>query len=130
MRKRVQAEQIKTIDNNLFDWRRIAKDMLTSRALDDLEEFDLVKQKKVLYQFSARGHDLAQILLGQIMTAKKDAVSGYYRSRPLLLSMGIPVEQFLQSTMMRKGGFSNGRDIGVVFNEPNHEGACVLPMYM
>ncbi|WP_343032265.1 thiamine pyrophosphate-dependent enzyme [Marinicella rhabdoformis] len=115
-------------NSELFDWRRVAKDMLTSRALDDLEEFDLVKQKKVLYQFSARGHDLAQILLGQIMTAKKDAVSGYYRSRPLLLSMGIPVEQFLQSTMMRKGGFSNGRDIGVVFNEPNHDGACVLPM--
>lgn len=132
MGKNVQAEtttQNKDANSNsIFDWRRIAKDMLTSRALDDLEEFDLVKQKKVLYQFSARGHDLAQILLGQIMTAKKDAVSGYYRSRPLLLSMGIPVEQFLQSTMMRKGGFSNGRDIGVVFNEPNHDGACVLPM--
>ncbi len=124
----MQAEPIKTTEQGLFDWRKIAKDVLISRALDDLEEFDLVKQKKVLYQFSARGHDLAQILLGQIMTAKKDAVSGYYRSRPLLLSMGIPVEQFLQATMMRQGGFSNGRDIGVVFNEPNHDGACVLPM--
>lgn len=124
----MQAEPIKNTEQALFDWRKIAKDLLISRALDDLEEFDLVKQKKVLYQFSARGHDLAQILLGQIMTAKKDAVSGYYRSRPLLLSMGIPVEQFLQATMMRQGGFSNGRDIGVVFNEPNHDGACVLPM--
>lgn len=112
----------------LFDWPLVAKTLLISRALDDLEEFDLVKQKKVLYQFSARGHDLAQIMLGQILNHKKDAVSGYYRSRPLLLSMGIPVTQFLQATMMKQGGFSNGRDIGVVFNEPNHDGACVLPM--
>ena len=111
-----------------FDWQKLAKDLLTSRALDDLEEFDLVKQKKVLYQFSARGHDMAQIMLGQIMNRKKDAVSGYYRSRPLLLSMGISVEQFLQATMMKQGGFSNGRDIGVVFNQPNDDGACVLPM--
>ncbi len=121
---------IKDHPNNhfTFDWQQIAKDLLTSRALDDLEEFDLVKQKKVLYQFSARGHDLAQIMLGQILNQQKDAVSGYYRSRPLLLSLGLPVEQFLEATMMRQGGFSNGRDIGVVFNQPNHEGACVLPM--
>ncbi|MCX7552499.1 thiamine pyrophosphate-dependent enzyme [Marinicella sp. S1101] len=111
-----------------FDWLKIAKDVLISRALDDLEEFDLVKQKKVLYQFSARGHDMAQIMLGQILNRKKDAVSGYYRSRPLLLSLGLPVEQFLQATMMKQGGFSNGRDIGVVFNQPNHDGPCVLPM--
>ncbi|VAW48519.1 Branched-chain alpha-keto acid dehydrogenase, E1 component, alpha subunit / Branched-chain alpha-keto acid dehydrogenase, E1 component, beta subunit, partial [hydrothermal vent metagenome] len=114
--------------DSVFDWHKVAKDVLISRALDDLEEFDLVKQKKVLYQFSARGHDMAQIMLGQILNQQKDAVSGYYRSRPLLLSMGLPVEQFLQATMMKQGGFSNGRDIGVVFNQPNHDGACVLPM--
>ena len=124
-----QDESSNTDNNNdTFDWQKIAKDVLTSRALDDLEEFDLVKQKKVLYQFSARGHDMAQIMLGQILNRKKDAVSGYYRSRPLLLSLGLPVEQFLQATMMKQGGFSNGRDIGVVFNQPNHDGACVLPM--
>ena len=54
-----------------FDWQKIALQLLTSRALDDLEEYDLVKQKKVLYQFSARGHDLAQIILGQILNRKK-----------------------------------------------------------
>ncbi len=114
--------------NPSIDWLHLAETLLTSRALDDIEEFELVKEKKVLYQFSARGHDMAQILLGQILNAKKDAVSGYYRSRPLLLSMGIPVEQCLQATMMRQGGFSDGRDIGVVFNQPNDNGACVLPM--
>jgi Pyruvate/2-oxoglutarate dehydrogenase complex, dehydrogenase (E1) component, eukaryotic type, alpha subunit len=121
------ASTTKQTQTNI-DWLHTARTLLTSRALDDLEEYDLVKQKKVLYQFSARGHDMAQILLGQILTAKKDAVSGYYRSRPLLLSMGIAVEQCLQASMMRQGGFSDGRDIGVVFNQPNHDGACVLPM--
>ncbi len=84
-----------TPKESTFNWQQVAKDLLISRALADLEEFDLVKQKKVLYQFSARGHDLAQIMLGQILNRKKDAVSGYYRSRPLLLSLGLPVEQFL-----------------------------------
>jgi 2-oxoisovalerate dehydrogenase E1 component len=111
-----------------FDWHKITSTLLTSRALDDLEEFDLVKNKKVLYQFSARGHDMAQIILGQCLIGKKDAVSGYYRSRPLLLSIGLKVETALESSMMKSGGFSNGRDIGVVFNLPNHDGACVLPM--
>ena len=76
----MQAQQKQT--HSHIDWLHTARTLLTSRALDDLEEYDLVKQKKVLYQFSARGHDMAQILLAQILNAKKDAVSGYYRSRP------------------------------------------------
>ncbi|MFN8594919.1 MAG: hypothetical protein U0559_01860 [Anaerolineae bacterium] len=36
--------------------------MLTSRALDHLEETELVPSGKVTYQFSARGHELAQVL--------------------------------------------------------------------
>lgn len=117
------------ITNNFtFDWHKVASTLLVSRFLDDLEEYDLVKARKVLYQFSARGHDMAQIILGQCLIGKKDAVSGYYRSRPLLLAMGLKVETALESTMMKSGGFSNGRDIGVVFNMPNQDGACVLPM--
>ena len=111
-----------------FDWKEITSKLLLSRALDDLEEFTLVKNKKVLYQFSARGHDMAQIILGQTLTGQKDAVSGYYRSRPLLLAMGLPPQQALEASMMKQGGFSDGRDIGVVFNNPKHEGACILPM--
>ncbi len=115
--------------NTTPDWQRVAYTLLLSRALDDFEEYDLVKRKKVLYQFSARGHDLAQILLGQRLTDPKDAVSGYYRSRPLLLSLGLPVKQALQATMMKEGGFSDGRDIGVVFNWPGGtDHPTVLPM--
>jgi 2-oxoisovalerate dehydrogenase E1 component len=46
------------------DWREVARLVLTSRAMDELEETRLVPEKKILYQFSARGHDMAQALLG------------------------------------------------------------------
>ena len=111
-----------------FNWEEIAFKLFISRELDDLEEYTLVKNKKVLYQFSARGHDLAQIILGQCIIGQRDAVSGYYRSRPLLLAMGLPPQQALEASMMKLGGFSDGRDIGVVFNNPKTDGACIFPM--
>ncbi|MGS1017128.1 alpha-ketoacid dehydrogenase subunit alpha/beta [Allosphingosinicella humi] len=111
-----------------YDWRQVAYLLHVSRALDRLEETRLVPEKKVLYQFSARGHDMAQILLGTRLSHKKDAACGYYRSRPLLLSLGVPLEDALGSAMGRAGGYSDGRDIGVVFNYPNPHGAPALPM--
>ena len=59
-----------------FDWRRIAYLVQVSRALDRLEEETLVPEKKVLYQFSARGHDMAQVMLGSRLDQPKDAVGG------------------------------------------------------
>lgn len=111
-----------------YDWRKVAYLLQVSRALDKLEEETLVPEKKVLYQFSARGHDMAQILLGSRLDRPKDAACGYYRSRPLLLSLGVPLEDALGSAMGRAGGYSDGRDIGVVFNYPNPNGAPALPM--
>lgn len=110
------------------DWHRVAYLLQVSRAMDDLEESILVPEKKVLYQFSARGHDMAQILLGQRLDDRHDAVCGYYRSRPLLLSMGVAPAEALGSSMARAGGYSDGRDIGVVFNHPNPGGPAALPM--
>ncbi|MGH6783378.1 MAG: thiamine pyrophosphate-dependent enzyme, partial [Sphingomicrobium sp.] len=81
----------------------------------------------MLYQFSARGHDLAQVLLG-LQLKDGDGVFGYYRSRPLLLSLGVPLADALGSGMGLAGGYSDGRDIGVVFNYPNPGGAHALPM--
>jgi 2-oxoisovalerate dehydrogenase E1 component len=111
-----------------YDWRRIAWLVQVSRAMDALEEQRLVPEKKVLYQFSARGHDMAQVMLGSRLTDSKDAACGYYRSRPLLLALGVPIEDALASGMGREGGYSDGRDIGVVFNFPNPGGVPALPM--
>jgi len=111
-----------------IDWEQVASLMLSSRAIDDLEENELVPDKKVLYQFSARGHELAQILLGMHLTNPKDAASAYYRSRPLLLTLGLEPEDAIASDMAKSGGYSNGRDIGVVCNYPGKNSPMVLPM--
>src|SRR6202140_451725 len=111
-----------------LNWRAVLRQIATSRALDDLEESTLLPGRKVLYQFSARGHELTQVLLGNQLTGSRDGVGAYYRSRPLLLSLGLRLEDALASTMMRAGGMSDGRDIGVVFNLPRQTGACVLPV--
>ena len=111
-----------------FDWREIAYLVQVSRAMDTIEETVLVPAKKVLYQFSARGHDMAQIMLGSRLDHPRDGACGYYRSRPMLLALGVPLVDALGSNMGKKGGYSDGRDIGVVFNYPNPNGCPALPM--
>ena len=117
-----------------LDWRRIAYHVLCSRALDDAEEAtnknraSVPKDDVVLYQFSARGHDMAQVILGSLLTGNRDAAGAYYRNRPLLLALGLSMEDALGSPLGRAGGFSDGRDIGVVCNLPTTKGAVVLPM--
>ncbi len=103
--------------------------MLISRAMDDLEENTLVPEKKVLYQFSARGHELGQLVLAHLLDRPKDAASAYYRSRPLMLGLGLSAEDALAAPLTRSGGYSDGRDIGVVCNMPYSQRGCVvLPM--
>jgi 2-oxoisovalerate dehydrogenase E1 component len=109
------------------DWRRVATLLHASRALDDIEETRLVPERKVLYQFSARGHDFAQILLGLQLTDAHDGIGLYYRSRPLMLSLGVSLEEAAAGPLARSGAFSGGRDIGVVFNLPGRGGPTVLP---
>jgi 2-oxoisovalerate dehydrogenase E1 component len=113
-----------------FDWLNVSQLMLLSRALDEIEEKELVPEKLVFNQFSARGHDFAQILLGSLLTHPHDAASGYYRSRPFVMSLGISLDDVVASPMAKEGGYSDGRDIGVVCNYPNIErkGAMLFPM--
>ncbi|MEO7361883.1 MAG: transketolase C-terminal domain-containing protein [Gemmatimonadaceae bacterium] len=117
-----------------FDWKRIAYLTLVSRALDDLEEAtnknrnSVPREHVVLYQFSSRGHEMSQIILGALINGKHDAAGAYYRSRPMLLALGLSFEDALGSPLGRSGGFSDGRDIGVVCNLPNRDGPIVIPM--
>jgi 2-oxoisovalerate dehydrogenase E1 component len=111
-----------------IDWLQVADTLLLSRAIDDLEETELVPDKKILYQFSARGHELGQILLGMQLDQPNDAASAYYRSRPLMLTLGLSAEDAIASGMAKSGGYSDGRDIGVVCNMPGNDGVTVLPM--
>jgi 2-oxoisovalerate dehydrogenase E1 component len=111
-----------------FDWIRVSYLSLLTRAIDNLEENELLKKRKILYQFSSRGHEMAQAILGSLLNHPGDGISAYYRSRALLLHLGLSLDDAIGSPMMRAGGLSDGRDIGVVFNLPNREGPSVLPM--
>ncbi len=117
-----------------FDWPRIAYQVLVSRALDEVEESTnrgrgtVPREHVVLYQFSARGHETAQIILGSLLNGRHDGAGAYYRARPLLLALGLTLEDAFGSPLGRAGGFSDGRDIGVVCNLPNRDGPIVLPM--
>ncbi|MCH8056348.1 MAG: pyruvate dehydrogenase [Proteobacteria bacterium] len=113
--------------NSSLDWPQIAYLTLLSRALDDLEEEKLLQSRELIYQFSARGHDMAQVILGSLLDQAGDAAGGYYRSRPLLLTLGLSLEDALAGPLMRAGGLNDGRDIGVVFNLPRKHSACFLP---
>ncbi len=113
--------------SGVVNWPRVLEIVQRSRALDALEETRLVPERKVLYQFTARGHDVTQALLAQHLDGPRDGVAVYYRSRPLMLGLGLELDEALASTMMRVGGMSEGRDIGVVFNLPRRDGPCVLP---
>ena len=115
------------IANTGLDWPQIAYLTLLSRAVDDLEEEKLLQSRELIYQFSSRGHDMAQVILGSLLDQAGDAAGGYYRSRPLMLTLGLSLEDALAGPMMRAGGLNDGRDIGVVFNLPRKHSACFLP---
>ncbi len=109
------------------DWKRLAHILLLSREMDRLEVEQLTPQGKVKYQFSAAGHELAQILLAQALDHPHDAAAVYYRSRPFMLASGLTAQEALAAGLARAGSPSEGRDVGVVFSMPRRTGALVLP---
>jgi 2-oxoisovalerate dehydrogenase E1 component len=114
--------------NPTYDWHKVARLSLASRMMDELEENELMAQGLVTYQFSARGHELGQLLLSQLLNKPFDAASVYYRSRPFMLGCGLTLEEALASDMARQGSLSGGRDVGVVFSMERRDGPLILPM--
>jgi 2-oxoisovalerate dehydrogenase E1 component len=115
------------MSENAPDWRLVARLVLLSRSLDLLEETQLAPSGKIKYQFSAQGHELAQVLLAQLLTHPHDAATVYYRSRPFLLAAGLTSTEALAAGFGRALGPSAGRDVGVVFNLPRRTGPTILP---
>ncbi len=109
------------------DWLKVARSVLLSRYMDRLEIENLTPQGKVKYQFSAMGHELAQVLLAQALNHPHDGAGVYYRSRPFMLASGLCAAEALAAGMALLGGPSAGRDVGVVFNMPRRDGITVLP---
>ncbi|HBX70391.1 MAG TPA: pyruvate dehydrogenase, partial [Chloroflexi bacterium] len=103
---------------------------LTSRIMDEIEEKELTPQGKIAYQFSAKGHELAQVLLAQHLTHPHDGATGYYRSRPFMLASGLSVQEAFAGSFAKAGSITEGRDTGVMFSmKPRSAqgGLTVLP---
>jgi 2-oxoisovalerate dehydrogenase E1 component len=109
------------------EWFEVARTVLASRIIDTIEETELAPSGKVMYQFSARGHELAQVILGQALRHGYDAATVYYRSRPFVISAGMTFEESFSGPLALAGSRNGGRDIGVVHHLPNRRGVTVLP---
>ncbi len=110
-----------------LDWDRVSRLVMLSRALDELEEAELAPSGEIPYQFSAKGHELAQVLLALGLDHPHDAAGVYYRSRPFMLGVGLRLEEALAAGMGKTSSPSEGRDVGVVFSLPPRSGPTVLP---
>ena len=111
-----------------FDWQEVVHLALASRIMDELEENELTPKGHVNYQFSARGHELGQLLVSQLLDRPFDAASVYYRSRPFMLGTGLTISEAMRGDMAKASSLSGGRDVGVVFSMERRQRALVLPM--
>ena len=68
-----------------LDWDEVGRLVVLSRTLDELEERELAPSGELPYQFSAKGHELAQVFLALSLDHPHDAAAVYYRSRPFML---------------------------------------------
>ncbi|MDQ5822868.1 MAG: thiamine pyrophosphate-dependent enzyme [Chloroflexota bacterium] len=115
-------------------WLSILQRALISRAMDDLEvtkEYrpnpDKPLEGKLKFQFGAKGHEVPQLISAALLNHPHDAATVYYRSRPLMLGVGLSPWEAFASNMHKLEGVSGGRDIGVVFNHKQPGGVTVLP---
>jgi 2-oxoisovalerate dehydrogenase E1 component len=115
-------------------WLSILRRALISRAMDDLEvtkEYrpnpDKPLEGKLKFQFGAKGHEIPQLVAAALLRHPHDAATVYYRSRPLMLGVGLTPFEAFASNMHKLEGVSGGRDIGVVFNHKQPGGVTVLP---
>jgi 2-oxoisovalerate dehydrogenase E1 component len=113
--------------NAEIDWVQVARLVLTSRAIDIIAEGELAPAGKIPYQFSSKGHELAQALLGLSLTHPHDAAGVYYRSRTFLLACGLAPRESFSADMALTGSPSEGRDVGVVYSLRARSGPTVLP---
>src|SRR5437764_1424170 len=115
-------------------WVSVSERALISRAMDDLEvtkEYrpnpDKPHEGKLKFQFGAKGHEVSQLVAAALLNHPHDGATVYYRSRPLMLGVGLTPFEAFASNMHKLEGVSGGRDIGVVFNHKQPGGVTVLP---
>src|SRR6476646_217986 len=115
-------------------WLAVLERALISRAIDAVEgakEYrrnpDKPQEGRLNLQFGAKGHEVSQLITAALLNHAHDGATVYYRSRPLMLGVGLSPFEAFASVMHKAAGVSGGRDIGVVFNHRQPGGVTVLP---
>jgi len=120
------AEHVAPHDDVAY-WTEVARTALTSRAIDRIEETELLPAGKLRHQFSARGHELVQAIVAAHLRHPRDGAIGYYRSRPFALGVGLTAREAFAGSLGLANSRTAGRDVGVVLHLRARRGVTLLP---
>ncbi|MEE8176610.1 MAG: dehydrogenase E1 component subunit alpha/beta [Acidobacteriota bacterium] len=94
--------------------------MLLSRRLDE-KEIQLHRQGRSFFQVSSAGHEALQLAAASLLRSGSDWFFAYYRSRTLVLGLGLtPLQLLLEAVGSAEAPFSAGRQM------PSHWGSKEL----
>ena len=106
------------LDRKRLIW--LYRTMLLSRRLDE-KEIQLHRQGRSFFQVSSAGHEALQLAAASLLRSGSDWFFPYYRSRTLVLGLGLtPLQLLLEAVGSAEAPFSAGRQM------PSHWGSKEL----
>lgn len=102
--------------------RQLYRDLRRARRLDE-ELPTLLATGKTSFYMQVAGHEAAQVGLAQALRPGKDWVFPYYRDTALVLSLGLPLVEFLAQLMATRADPSKGRQM------PHHPSSRALNIF-
>lgn len=90
--------------------RRMYKDMLTARLLDE-RLGRMQRSGKLSFVAPSAGHEAAQVAMAHAVTVKKDWLFPYYRDTGLMLALGVPAVEFFGQYLATQADPNRGRQM-------------------
>ena len=110
----LRAQKHYGLDRKRLVW--LYRTMLLSRRLDE-KEIQLHRQGRIYFQVSCAGHEALQLAAASVLRPGSDWFFPYYRSRALVLALGLtPLQLLLEAVGSAEAPFSGGRQM------PSHWG--------
>ena len=114
----LRAQKYGGLDRKRLVW--MYRTMLLSRRLDE-KEIQLYRQGRSFFQVSSAGHEALQLAAASALRPGSDWFFPYYRSRTLVLGLGLtPLQLLLEAVGSAEAPFSAGRQM------PSHWGSKEL----